>query len=128
MPPERPKSDWIRDSFAVVISNGKGRGWVHATVGPAVEREIENCGHRIEDLGLSDAPNGVSVWEGRYIYTEYYNTEVYYPMVDSESELVGEFREPTEAEWARIEQDEVPWTEEEWLALTEHQVKPPTQP
>jgi hypothetical protein len=71
---------------------------------------------RLDDLGLDDAPEGISIWEG-IIKTSHTNTP---DANEYESWLAGDFRDPTPEEWEAIRKNECPWDEDDWL------VKPPT--
>lgn len=106
-----PKSAWDRDSKAVVACDGRGNGCVLWTAGPHVRMEVEENGfEQLCDLGLDDAPLGISVWEGRY---EYRATT--HPDEGCESDPVGKFRRPTDEEWRLIRDDGVcPWDDQEW--------------
>ena len=95
-----PKSAWDRDSLAVIASDGKGNGAVLFAAGPYVRMEVEETGlSTLEDLGLGDAPLGVSVWVGRYHYNG----------LDGDSlEVRGRFREPSYLEWGAIKRGKCP--------------------
>ncbi len=100
---------WEQDCYAVVV-NRNGQGCVlHYGGGASLRYEIEEMGcNALDDLGLDDAPDGISVWVGRYItvggaarlgdYDDSYETKA-----------VGEFRDPTDEEWAAIRQQKNPW-------------------
>lgn len=97
-------------SLAVVACDGRGHGAVLYTVGPAVACEVENIGGRLDDIGLDDAPGGISVWAGFY---RWHPGPRECPE-DGDSELDGDFRDPTEDEWKAIAQQTCPWTIEDW--------------
>jgi hypothetical protein len=63
---------------------------------------------QLDDLGLDDAPLGISVWVGKYLM----RTVSYYDGPEYESDAVGHFRPPTAAEWEAIREGQSPWTEE----------------
>lgn len=79
--------------------------------GKVIEFEIEQMGRSLEDLGLNDAPEGLSVWEGtfRYVGTG----------PDIEAQAVGVFRAPTDEEWSCIMNGKAPW-----LPVTEVRTEP----
>jgi hypothetical protein len=97
------EEDWSKPSKAVVANMGVGCAlW---TIGPHVQSMIDNLGHALQDLGLDDAPDGISVWEGVL-------KTVHIVLPDAnedESWLEGSFREPTEEEWSFIKQNRCPW-------------------
>lgn len=87
-------------SRAVIASSGAGDwGVVLWYEGPDLEREIEEVGQglRIDNIGLFDAPEGISVWEGCY-----HNDE-------GALEADGSFRELTAKEWSFVHRGESPW-------------------
>jgi hypothetical protein len=99
---------WDKDSLAVIACDGKGNGAVLWTVGPHVRLEMDEGGLRdLGDLGLDDAPAGVSIWVGRYVTDGggYCNEEAdTYPK--------GGFRAPTDEEWTAIREGRCPWIDE----------------
>jgi hypothetical protein len=108
-----PPGAWKRDSLAVIACNGRGEGCVLFTAGPHVRLELEEHSMAtLSDLGLDDAPGGISVWVGRYVF---FNTS--HPLGPDEgyvSEPRGSFRAPTDAEWAAIRKGENPWNDADW--------------
>jgi hypothetical protein len=102
---------WEQDSRAVIACNGKGNGAVLWTVGPHIRFEMDEGGLTgLDDLGLDDAPAGVSVWVGRYVATGGYPD-------DGSSDPEGAFRPPTDDEWIAIREGRCPWAEENQAAL-----------
>lgn len=100
------EDDW--PSKAVVACDARGNGAVLWFVGESLRNEIEEAGLRqLGDLGLDDAPCGVSVWEGSYVWTPgpYEHPE------DGDVSPAGCFRAPTDAEWAAIREGCNPWKE-----------------
>jgi hypothetical protein len=61
-------------------------------------------------LGLDDAPEGISIWEGE-IRTSHTNTP---DANEYDSWLEGAFRSPTDEEWTAIREGRCPWDEKEW--------------
>lgn len=97
--------EWATPSLAVVACRG-GHGvvlWYGG--GPSLAFEIEEgCLYGLDDLGLDDAPDGISVWTGRYVTTV--------PGVcdDSiETTPRGAFRQPDANEWHDIMMGRNPW-------------------
>jgi len=104
--------DWDldKDSLAVIASNGQGNGCILWHVGGHIVNETESVGFNLADLGLDDAPFGLSIWEGKFINYDH-------SMVDGheyEAEPSGIFRNPTFEEWAAIIAGVNPWRQEEW--------------
>jgi hypothetical protein len=105
-----PKLDWGKPSLAVIACRG-GAGVVLYSAGPHVESMIDGGGSRLlDDLGLDDAPDGISVWEGG-IKSVHINTPDAY---EYDAWLEGTFREPTGEEWQAICRGECPWPDENW--------------
>ena len=69
------------------------------SVGEQILHEVEECGcHRLEDLGLDDAPHGLSVWEGHYVWVP----GGFECPKDGVLEPRGSFRPLTGLEWADV--------------------------
>lgn len=107
-----PKSAWDCDSLAVIASDGKD-GCVLWTASPHVRLEIEECNmYSLADLGLDDAPWGISVWVGKYVYHN--NSNPLGPDEGGDSEPKGVFRSPTDDEWIAIREGRCPWDDNDW--------------
>lgn len=81
-----------------VIARGQRDGVVLWWVGPAFQALIER--DRLEDLydlRLDDAPRGIVVWEGAYVY------------VEDDYEPHGAFRLLTADEWVSVRRGVNPW-------------------
>lgn len=100
----------IPESWAI-IANNNGQGCVLVYGGGASLRHaLEESGwYALDDLGLDDAPEGISVWEGRYV-----------SMGGDDSIEVkpdGRFRSLTASEWERVHkldpQKKIRFSEEE---------------
>ena len=75
--------------------------------GAGIEADIESLGRaRLDEHGLGDAPDGISIWEGRLDSYRCGN-----PMdgEDWECILEGEFRDLTDQEWELLKLTGVPW-------------------
>ena len=82
-------------ALAVVASDGEGRGAVLWHVGI---REIDDYGYGdLGDLGFDDAGQGISIFDGHMVWTKSPSTPDH-PEED-DFELIGEYRDPTDAEW-----------------------------
>lgn len=108
---EPTKYDWDKTNLAVVVQSDHD-GIVLWYVGGYISNEIESVGNHLDDLGLDDAPEGISVWEGKY---SYHSSSWEYYSEGFDSEPHGKFREPTEEEWKAIKRNECPWDPEDWL-------------
>jgi hypothetical protein len=93
-------------SKAVIAANDKGFGCVVWYVGPGLTNEIEEVGlHELGDLGLDDAPEGISVWEGVFVW----QPGPYEHPDDGDLVPSGTFRKPTDEEWIAIREGRNPW-------------------
>jgi hypothetical protein len=108
--------DWDRESLAVVASDGGGTGCVLWTAGPHVQFEQQETGCvQLEDLGLDDAPLGISIWAGQYLLDGL--SAALCDVPDScTTHPRGRFRPPTDEEWAAIRAGRCPWRDEDWYA------------
>lgn len=104
--------DFSKPSRAVVVCDGKGTGAVLWHVGGDLFLEIDAAGTALDDLGLDDAPIGISVWEGRFTYEERASSSGE-PVEDAVAE--GTFRPPTGEEWKAIHEARPPWNPDEWM-------------
>jgi hypothetical protein len=103
---EKSEATWR--SKAVVASDGLGNGCVIWYVGGALESEIEEAGLTdLSDLGLNDAPQGISVWEGVYIWLP----GGHECPDDGTTDPSGAFRPPTAEEWTLIQSGKNPWAD-----------------
>lgn len=98
-----------KPSKGVIACTDSGRGVVLWAVGAHLRYEIEELGfYHLGDLGLDDAPVGISVWEGKYIWQPGSGE---HPQ-DGEVYPGGTFRAPTDAEWEAIRAGRCPWAED----------------
>ena len=102
-PDHQQVDDTGKDQCWAIIANNNGQGCVLAYGGGATLRyEIEEAGcHALDYLGLDDAPEGISVWEGRYNTTGNAGSPGYFD--DSvETQPCGRFRALSNQEWGRL--------------------------
>ncbi len=106
-PPRRQRVGQTTDSIALIASNGS-HGCIVVHDGAGIEADIEAIGNNsLDHHGLDDAPDGLSIWEGRLTggrcgeFGE-----------DYETELVGTFRDLTDAEWLLLRETGEPWSYE----------------
>jgi hypothetical protein len=91
---------------ALVACDGDGHGCVLQYVGAGLQYMLEEgAGRELVDLGFDDAPDGISVWEGRLATSEMWTD----CGREYDCELVGTFRELTDDEWASLRRNECPW-------------------
>lgn len=103
-PPRQKRKGASTDSIALIASMN-GVGVILEEDGGGIEASIEEVGRAIQDNGLDDAPDGLSIWEGRY-HTSCLNTP---DGIDYDAELIGTFRELTDKEWQRYRDTGLPW-------------------
>lgn len=107
--------DWSKPSKGV-IANGAHGGCVLFFAGPHLYSMVSDAGiSDLDLLGLDDAPEGISIWEGG-IKSVHINTP---DCNEHDSWLDGSFRDPTDEEWAAIRRNECPWDEDAWLKKPE---------
>lgn len=95
-----------------LIANGPFGGCVLAYVGRDLDWDIREGGvSDLANLGLDDAPDEISIWEGHYVYFR----DTGYEGVDEGWSFrpVGAFRPPTDEEWTAIREGRSPFEEEE---------------
>jgi hypothetical protein len=94
------EEDFKKDSRAVCAMNDTGMGVVLWYGGAWIDTEINVSGQgtMLDDLGLNDAPEGISIWEGRYVVTQ---MDTYYEE-EPDIQAQGKFRELTGAEWRAL--------------------------
>jgi hypothetical protein len=84
------------------------RGCVLYAVGAHLRFEIEEGGlHELGELGIDDAPAGISVWEGTFIW----QPGGWECPQDGDMFPKGVFRPPTAEEWQSIREGRCPWQE-----------------
>lgn len=110
--PEDPV-DYGKPSRAVIACYG-GTGIVICTVGGHVETLMRESGSRMLDsLGLDDAPDGITVWEGAFLPGSGRPSPI--TGEHDDLELAGAFRDPTPEEWEAITEKRTPWDRAEWV-------------
>lgn len=83
------------------------------TVGAYLRFEMEEAGLcRLGELGLDDAPRGISIWEGKYVW----QSGGWECPQDGSMHPKGTFRAPTDEEWAAIREGRCPWDEVKYYA------------
>lgn len=101
--------EWATPSLAVVACRG-GHGvvlWYGG--GPSLAFEIEEAGVTcLDDLALDDAPEGISIWTGRYV-TKGGPSIPGFCDDSIETTPKGSFRQPDANEWHDIRMGRNPW-------------------
>ena len=102
-----PEPNWSIPSKALIACNN-GVGCVLYHTGAHIDAVFNETGtHCLADLGLDDAPDGLSVWEGKL----HGRTIQTMDGTEYESELRGTFRDLTTAEWQGL-RDGDPFSED----------------
>lgn len=100
--------DWAgrtSPGIAFIAAHG-GHGCILAFEGEIMYYEFESISSRtLDEHGLDDAPDGLSIWEGSIQGggKDEYNGDYY------DCYFVGKFRPLTEAEYMRLAKGETPW-------------------
>lgn len=94
-PEEKGRIPFISPSRALIASVDEGHGVVLDFIGDDISREVEARGFELEDLGLDEAPDGLSVWVGGFACRPT-------GLGDFDFFPEGEFRDLTPEEWARL--------------------------
>jgi hypothetical protein len=111
--------DWGKKSLAVVTCRN-GEGSVLWWVGGHIDFELSEAGMvSLGDLGLDNAPDGLSIWEGVY---DYHRDQSYFHDDGGWTEANGDFRRPTEEEWEWIKSNQCPWDAIDWMEPDKMQV------
>jgi hypothetical protein len=93
----------------VLVAMGPHRGAVLEYQGSGISNEIAEGGlYDLDELGLDDAPAGLSVWEGDYIWEDGW-FEGYRSPENGEAHPHGKFRPLTPKEWAALSAGEPLW-------------------
>lgn len=97
----------VQPSRAVIANHDNCTGLVlWHTADSYLDHEIDQLGsRRLDDLGLDDAPHGISIWEGTYVW----QPGGYECPEDGMSMPDGRFRSPTDDEWVAIRDGRNPW-------------------
>lgn len=103
-PRKKRKAPWNTHPDIALIANNGGTGCILASDGAAIEYSQEN-GHALDDNGLDDAPDGLSIWEGRGHSSEWHTDMGH----EYDFELNGSFRDLTEQEWTLLRETGTPW-------------------
>lgn len=90
---------------AVVACTQGGAGVVLWSFGGGIEALMDGTGPVLQDLGLDDAPPGISIWEGVVGGGEWS------PGIEDYADIYpeGTFRAPTDEEWVAIRAGRSPW-------------------
>ena len=91
-----------------VIANMKGTVGIvlWSNTDSQIEHEIGSIGsRRLDDLGLDNAPDGISIWEGAFAWTP----GPWDCPADGQLDPDGKFRAPTDEEWVAIREGRSPW-------------------
>lgn len=93
----------------VLVAAGPHRGAVLEYEGSGISNEIDEAGlYELDELGLDDAPRGLSVWEGDYIWEDGW-CEGHRSPENGQSHPEGKFRPLTAEEWATVSAGKPLW-------------------
>lgn len=93
----------------VLVAMGPNTGAVLEYQGSGITNEISEAGlYGLEDLGLDDAPLGLSVWEGDYVYEPGY-VDGYEAPGEGQMSPTGKFRALTDTEWEKLRKGDSLW-------------------
>lgn len=102
--PDRP---WTRSR--VLVAQGPQRGAILEYEGSGITNEIHEAGlYDLDELGLDDAPEGLSIWEGDYVWEDGW-FEGYRSPENGEAHPKGEFRRLTPEEWSTLSANQPLW-------------------
>lgn len=94
---------------AALIAMGPNTGAVLEYCGSGITLEISEAGlYALDELGLDDAPLGLSIWEGEYVFEPGY-IDGYEAPGEGQSLPKGKFRELTPEEWEKVRKREPLW-------------------
>jgi hypothetical protein len=90
-------------SSIALVANGPKGGAVIEYRGDDISIEMEEpgCDRTLEDLGFDDAPQGLSIWEGKFLWVAVY-TEGYVDPSQGYTMPKGSFRALTTEEWETL--------------------------
>lgn len=98
-----PKRVGATSESIALVANNNGRGCVLVHHGYSIDHFIDAVSASLDDAGLDDGPEGLSIWEGT---VKSYDL----PEGDHDAALVGKFRPLTLEEWARLAATGIPWS------------------
>lgn len=85
-----------------LVANHQGTGIVIYVSDSTFSEALDSVSWKLDDVGLDDAPDGISVWEG-VMQTIWVTKE------ESDFVLKGTFRQPTIEEWNHLASGNNPW-------------------
>src|SRR3954463_10666831 len=91
---EEPKRPFVPSK--ALVANMSGTGCVLDYVGDAISWHIQEYSAQLDEIGLDDAPDGLSVWEGSMGSVKHEGPDG----TDWDFEVNGKFRDLTPEEWA----------------------------
>lgn len=97
--------DREREPEIAVVAANRGDGCVLWHAGGGLDYMLAEVSARLSEIGLDDAPDGVSIWEGHLLSWESHTPSG----TEYDGELQGTFREPTPEEWVGIMRGDGPW-------------------
>ena len=104
---KKPKEPYVPSK--ALIANMGGIGCVLDYTGDAITWHIREFSPSLDELGLDDAPDGLSVWEGTMGSVRHYTQDG----EDWDFEANGKFRDLNPEEWAALQKDGCLWPKAE---------------
>lgn len=87
--------------YRILCANRGSTGVAIATDSTHLDRMFDDCSWKLDDLGLDDAPPGISIWTG--------TVEIIRAGAEQDFTLNGKFRQPTAQEWKALQFRQDPW-------------------
>lgn len=108
-PEEILEPNWDKPSLAVIVNFDQPM--LATWAGPHVKQLVDEVGSRAwDELCQSNAPPGISIWEGVMVGGGFRADGEY----DDVYLSVGKYRQPTAEELASIVAGKCPWNDEDW--------------
>jgi hypothetical protein len=111
--PDIPKDErpYLNECAALVACDGRGHGIIiQAKQYCALWWDMDQVGSvDLSDYGLDLAPKGISIWEGKGVWSP----GGYECPQDGQMDFEGEFRRMTAEETAKVQAGDLVWPEEE---------------
>jgi hypothetical protein len=102
-----PEQPWTPSR--ALVAQGPHTGAILEYEGSGITNEIHEAGlHALDELGLDDAPEGLSIWEGEYVWEDGW-FEGHRSPANGQAHPKGEFRRLKPEEWATLSANQPLW-------------------